>query len=59
MARKKYTAKQYAQLTKNERIMARPKAAVGTFPGMNRARTFVDRKRKANKNACRGRVSHD
>jgi hypothetical protein len=45
--------------TKAERILARPKPAIGTFPGMNRARTFADRKRKANKSACRGRVSHD
>ena len=59
MSKRKPTMKQYAQMTREERIVARPKAAIGTFPGMNRARTFVDRKRKANKNACRGKVRHD
>lgn len=51
--------KQYAQMSRTERLLARPKAACGTYPGANRARTFVDRKHKANKNACRGKVQHD
>jgi hypothetical protein len=45
-------------MTHNERIVARHKPACGTFPGMGRARTFVDRKHKANKNACRGKVQY-
>ena len=59
MSNKKPTVNQYARMTREERILARAKPACGTFPGMNRARTFVDRKHKANKNACRGKVSHD
>lgn len=39
------------------RILKRA-TAPGTYPGQNRARTFVDRRKKANKGACRGRVSH-
>lgn len=58
MARKKHTAKQFAQMTRIERIVARPKPAIGTYPGQNRARTFVDRKKKANRNACRGKVDY-
>ena len=58
MSRRKPTMKQYAQMTREERLVARPKAACGTYPGQNRARTFVDRKRKANKNACRGKVNY-
>ena len=30
--------------------------APGIFPGMNRARTFVNRKKQANKRACRKKV---
>jgi hypothetical protein len=56
MAKRKPTVNQYAQMTREERIVARPKAAIGTYPGQNRARRFVDRKRKANKQACRGKV---
>lgn len=41
--------------TKAERVLARPKVACGTYPGQNRARKFVDRKRRANKSACRGK----
>jgi hypothetical protein len=59
MSKRKPTMKQFAQMTRLERIVARSKPAIGTYPGQNRARKFVDRKRKANKNACRGRVSHD
>ena len=59
MSKRKPTAKQYAQMTREERIVARAKPAIGTYPGQNRSRKFVDRKRKANKLACRGRVSHD
>jgi hypothetical protein len=40
--------------TREEKILARPKPAIGTYPGQNRSRKFVDRKKKANKNACRG-----
>ena len=58
MSNKKYTAKQYAQLTKEERILARSKPACGTFPGMGRARRFKDRKKEARRKACRGRVNH-
>lgn len=43
--------------TRAEKILARPKPAIGTFPGMNRSRKFADRKHRANKNACRGKVS--
>ena len=39
--------------TREEEILARPKFACGMFPGMNRSRKFVDRKKRANKNACR------
>ena len=48
-------------LTAEEKILRRVKSvgAIGTYPGQNRARTFVDRKHRANKYACRGRVSHD
>lgn len=59
MSKRKPTHRQYAQMTREERILARPKAAIGTYPGANRARTFVDRKHKANKSACRGMVRHD
>jgi hypothetical protein len=46
-------------LTAEEKILRRVKQpAIGTFPGMGRARTFVDRKHRANKYACRGRVRH-
>jgi hypothetical protein len=41
--------------TKAEKVLARPKFACGTYPGQNRSRKFVDRKKKANKNACRKR----
>ena len=44
-------------LTRTEKILQRLKVPCGTFPGMNRARTFADRKKKANRNACRGKVS--
>jgi len=40
--------------TKAEKILARPRFACGTYPGQNRSRTFVDRKKQANKQACRG-----
>jgi hypothetical protein len=44
-------------LTAVEKILQRVRQpAIGTFPGMGRARTFADRKHKANKNACRGKV---
>ena len=47
-------------LTAEEKILRRVKQpAIGTFPGMGRARTFVDRKHRANKYACRGRIRHD
>jgi hypothetical protein len=48
-------------LTAAEKIIRRVKSvgAIGTFPGMGRARTFKDRKHHANKYACRGRASHD
>ena len=39
---------------KYQQIQARGKAACGTYPGQNRARTFADKKHKANKYACRG-----
>ncbi len=42
-------------ITREEKILARVRVACGTYPGQNRARTFVDRKKKANKNACRGK----
>lgn len=44
------------KLSREERILLRTKVAVGTYPGQNRARTFTDRKKAANKKACRGRV---
>lgn len=45
-----------ATISRLERILARSKAPVGTFPGMNRARTFTDRKKEARRKACRGRI---
>jgi len=42
--------------TREERILARPRFAVGTYPGQNRARKFVDRKKAADKRRCRGKV---
>ena len=47
-----------ATISKLEVIQARTKAPCGTYPGANRSRKFVDRKRKANKNACRGKVAY-
>jgi len=44
--------------TREEKILARPKVACGTYPGQNRARWFADRKKKANKGKCRERVSY-
>jgi len=45
------------KISKLEKIKAaRTANAPGIFPGMNRARVFKDRKKHANKNACRGRV---
>ena len=45
---------------RGQRIMAnRIKPAIGTFPGQNRARKFRDRKREANRQACRGKVQAD
>lgn len=49
-------AKTPTKITKLEIIKAA--RAVGTFPGMNRARTFADRTKVANKKACRGRVAY-
>lgn len=46
-------------MTREERILARTKVAIGTYPGQNRARTFRDRRKEANRKACRGRVAHD
>jgi len=44
-------------VSKLEAIKAYKRAsAPGVFPGMNRARTFKDRKKHADKKACRGRV---
>jgi len=39
--------------TKAEKVLARPKVACGTYPGQNRARRFKDRKKEANRKACR------
>jgi len=58
MSKRKPTMKQYAQMSRTERLLARAKPACGTYPGQNRARTFADRKHKANKNACRGKVQY-
>jgi hypothetical protein len=44
--------------TRAERILARPKPAIGTYPGQNRARTFIDRKKEAKRKACRLKVNH-
>ncbi len=49
-------AKTPDKITREERILANAKAPVGTFPGMGRARKFKDRKREANRKACRGKV---
>ena len=40
-------------LTRIEKILLRTRVAIGTYPGQNRARTFKDRKKDANKKACR------
>ena len=49
--------KKIPKLTREEKIIARMKAHCGTYPGQNRARKFVDRKKRANKNACREKVA--
>ena len=42
--------------TREARILAAlPKFSCGTYPGQNRSLKFVDRKKRANKNACRGK----
>lgn len=41
---------------KNKIIVRPGKVACGTYPGQNRSRKFVDRKKQANKRACRGKV---
>lgn len=41
--------------TRREMILATVHSKVGTYPGANRARTFVDKRHKANKSACRGK----
>lgn len=51
-------AKVPTKITKLELILMRSKVRIGTFPGMGRARTFADRKKVADKRACRGRVSY-
>ena len=45
--------------TKAERILSKPKPAIGTYPGQNRSRKFKDRKKDKNKRACRGRVNDE
>ncbi len=51
-------AKVPTKITRLEAILMRSKVRVGMFPGMGRARTFADRKKVADKKACRGRVSY-
>ena len=46
------------KVTKREATLARGKVRVGTYPGQNRSRKFVDRKKEARRKACRGRVDH-
>jgi hypothetical protein len=47
------------KLSKLELIQAMRRAtAPGTYPGQNRARVFKDRKKEANKRACRLKVNH-
>lgn len=45
--------------TREEKILARSEinTPCGTYPGQNRSRWFTDRKKKANKNACRFKVA--
>ena len=43
-------------ITRKEVILNRTNKAIGTYPGQNRSRKFVNRKKQANKKACRGRV---
>lgn len=46
-------------LTKLELIRLQQRAtAPGTYAGQNRARVFADRKKEANRRACRGRVGY-
>lgn len=49
-------AKTPKKLTKLELIRLHARAtAPGTYPGQNRARVFKDRKKEANRRACRGK----
>lgn len=46
------------KITKAQRIIAQTKVRVGTFPGMGRSRKFKDRKKEANRQACRNKVNY-
>lgn len=51
-------AKTPTKITKLELIKLHRRAtAPGTYPGQNRARVFRDRKKEANRKACRGKVA--
>jgi len=41
-------------ITRLDRIRIQAKVPCGTYPGANRARKFVDRKKEARRKACRG-----
>jgi len=43
---------------RREQVLARVKVPTGTYPGQNRSRKFVDRKKDANRKACRGKVAY-
>ena len=45
-------------ISRIEAILAAAKAPCGTFPGANRSRKFKNRKKQANKTACRGKVNY-
>lgn len=47
------------KITKKQILTEINKIRVGTFPGMNRSRKFKDRRKEANRKACRGKYNGD
>ena len=47
------------KISKKEILTKIKKVAIGIFPGMNRSRKFKDKKKEANRKACRGRVKRE
>ena len=48
-------AKTPTSITREQRILIMTKAPCGTYPGQNRSRKFVNRKKQENKRVCRGK----